>query len=90
MGKSSSYVIWFLIELVSIFFTLGGVILVFSYWNSEDVAQNGFSIDNFITDSGVGLFLLGFVMYAVSRGAKKKIRKNIVPMIQGRTKGFDF
>ncbi len=73
MGRPFSYIVWTFIELLSIIFTLGGVFMVFAYFNGDEYASHGFNFGALVISAGLGLF--GLVSYQMARGAKKAIRK---------------
>lgn len=73
MGRPFSYIVWTVIELLSVIFTLGGVAMVFVYFNGDEYAKHGFELGALIKSAGLVLF--GLVSYQMARSAKKSIRK---------------
>lgn len=67
--------IWSIMGLIAALMFLGGVFLSYTYMQSDQVVEQGFTIGNFITSPGFGLIALGLVMYSVSGRARKKIKK---------------
>lgn len=47
--------------------------MLFLYFNSEEYAQNGFSLGYLIKRAGLVIF--GLVSYQMARSSKKKMRK---------------
>lgn len=67
--------IWNIMGMIAALMTLAGVALSFFYMKSDQVAEHGFTIGNFIFSPGFGLIMLGLVMYSVSGRARKAIKK---------------
>ncbi|MDH5723161.1 MAG: hypothetical protein OEY94_07565 [Alphaproteobacteria bacterium] len=66
---------WNIMGLIAGTMVLIGVVLLYLFLKSDEAAEQGLTIGNFIASPGFGMIMLGLVMHHVSSRARKKIKK---------------